>query len=243
MIRNKIRYFSRFLHKWIGILIFIQILAWALGGFIFAITPKGLLKGTDYINSSNLSYENIYPLEQILKSMPNQIIIDVKIINLLNMPFYKITTLKENYFFNAKNGKKISQPSEEEVKSYARTLYKGSADISSVKIINSKELKWFIVDELYGKYNMYQIKFDDFVNTRFYFDKNTGEFYKTRNDIWVLYDFFWRFHIMDYTEGENYNNWLLKILAFLTNILTISGIFLIYYFFKNKYHKYKISQL
>ena len=47
-----------------------------------------------------------------------------------------------------------------------------------------------------------------------------------RNDAWVFYDAMWRLHIMDYSDGDDFNNTLLRVLTPLALLFVLSGILL-----------------
>lgn len=80
-----------------------------------------------------------------------------------------------------------------------------------------------IVLETGERHDLWRASFDDRLHTRFYFDGPSGEFLFVRNDAWVLYDFFFRLHVMDYAGGEDFNNPLLRVFAVLSLAFALSG--------------------
>ena len=64
------------------------------------------------------------------------------------------------------------------------------------------------------------------MGTRLYFAGRSGELLAVRNDAWVVYDFFWRLHLMDYAGGEDFNNTLLRVSAVAVIGLVITGLVL-----------------
>ena len=56
-----------------------------------------------------------------------------------------------------------------------------------------------------------------------YFDGPTGRYLTVRNDYWVVFDALWRLHIMDYSEGEDFNNWFLRLFSLLAIVFALSG--------------------
>ena len=70
----------------------------------------------------------------------------------------------------------------------------------------------------------WQVDIDDWLNTRFYFDGPSGLYHTVRNDAWVVYDTFWRLHIMDYGSGENFNNPLISAFSISALLFALSGI-------------------
>jgi hypothetical protein len=71
-------------------------------------------------------------------------------------------------------------------------------------------------------------------NINVYVDAFTGEVTAIRSDSWRIWDFLWGAHIIDYSERENINNFLIKILSILALISSLSGIVLFFKTFKFK---------
>lgn len=222
---------SHFLHKWLGLMIGLQVFFWVLGGLIFVTIPfQGIIKGADYVHKTEANFEKLalYPINRIDEKGETR---SITTVNISGQPMYKVTDVLGNKrIYNALNGVVMQQPSEKEILEHAKSLYKGNGSIESVQFLTQPQAKkLFIVDELYGKTNLWQVSYDDALKSRLYFDATTGEFHKFRNDAWVLYDFFWRLHVMDYENGENFDHWLIKIAAGLSFFLIFSGIILLFY--------------
>jgi len=93
-----------------------------------------------------------------------------------------------------------------------------------------------------GKTGLWQVSFDDTWNSRLYFSAKDGEFYRVRNDAWVMYDFFFRLHIMDYNTGEEFNNNLLRAFSILSVVVTITGIIMLIYSVRSRKKAVRLSQ-
>jgi hypothetical protein len=65
---------------------------------------------------------------------------------------------------------------------------------------------------------------DDDVNV--YLNAISGEVTAIRSDSWRTWDFLWGTHIIDYSERENIDNFLLKVFSILACISALSGIIL-----------------
>ena len=59
-----------------------------------------------------------------------------------------------------------------------------------------------------------------------YLDPWTGELLARRTDRWSLFDFLWMLHIMDFQTRDDFNHPLLQIAAFLGLVIAISGLIL-----------------
>lgn len=67
------------------------------------------------------------------------------------------------------------------------------------------------------------MRFDDALATRIYLNGRTGEFVTSRHEAWGWYDSFWRLHIMDYAQGEDFNGALLRAASITAFGLVLAG--------------------
>jgi hypothetical protein len=67
-----------------------------------------------------------------------------------------------------------------------------------------------------------------------YVAANTGAVTARRSDLWRIYDAFWALHIMDWRDHENFNHALIIATAALALISTIAGIVLLPYRLRNR---------
>jgi len=75
---------------------------------------------------------------------------------------------------------------------------------------------------------LWRVDFDDAERTAFYLDPLTGEVATRRSEVWRFYDFFWRLHILDFKDGDNFNHPLLIALAALTLPVVLTGFILLW---------------
>ena len=76
---------------------------------------------------------------------------------------------------------------------------------------------------------VWRVTFDQFATPTFYISQQTGALVAKRHDYWRLFDWMWRFHIMDYDDGENVSNWFLFLVATLGLMAAITGAVLTYF--------------
>ena len=75
----------------------------------------------------------------------------------------------------------------------------------------------------------WQIKFEGFSTPTLYVGQHTGDIVAKRHNYWRLFDWMWRFHIMDYDDGENVSNWFLFLVATMGLLAAFSGAVLTFY--------------
>lgn len=239
-------HFSRRWHKRLSWIVGIQLAIWVIGGAFFAIVPfQGVIKGKDVVKvpeAATISeFVFSYPVSKIMETYPDasQITTQAK----YNQGVYVVSLPTGKTFLNSETGSEIViKPSKEDIIKSANQHYIGDAKITSVKIITEPKIRLGIVDELFGKTGLWQVSFDDTWNSRLYFSAENGEFYRVRNDAWVMYDFFFRLHVMDYNTGEDFNNNLLRAFSIMSIFVTITGIIMLIYSVRSRRKAVRLSQ-
>ena len=129
--------------------------------------------------------------------------------------------------FVPEDGSPWRAPDSAGVARWARALYRGGGELSRVSRIERARPLVGIVQEAGERRDLWRANFSDRLHTRFYFDGPSGEFLMVRNDAWVLYDFFFRLHVMDYQGGDDFNNPLLRAAATVALGLVLTGLVLL----------------
>lgn len=213
-------------HRWLGYLIGLQLLAWIAGGVFFAIVPfQTAVKGKDLVAKPEAVFIQDWPLA--LQNLPSE---HGKLLALqsvlvpqgtaLRLQFEKKTLLLDQH------GSQLASPSQVQIEAFARQAYRGNGELMQAQLLPQVPIQLGMVKELGGRANVWQAQFKDEQSTRLYFDGKTGEFITVRTDAWVWYDFFWRLHVMDYAEGEDFNNTLLRIAAIFAMLMMVTGLVL-----------------
>ena len=220
---------ARKIHRWISYIVFAQVTLWILGGLTFAVLPfDSVVRGGAVMEPS----ENpAFPQGWLATLAPH--VSDLESINGItahNSSQGLLVELLEGddpHWIRLGDGLAATPPSAEEIESYAQRLYQGEGTASATRHISEPEYRYLgLVDELYGRTDVWQVSFDDAYDTRLYFDAPTGRYLTIRNDFWVFYDAMWRLHIMDYGSGEDFNNVWLRIFTPLAMIFALSGLVL-----------------
>jgi uncharacterized iron-regulated membrane protein len=227
-----LRRVAQWLHKWLALIVGIQVLAWVLGGALFALLPfDAWVKSGDVVRKApKATIETaLVPLADIAYRF--QPLRSIELIGQGKDLYYRLSDANgAQSLVNAVDGKALPRPDEKLIRKLAADIYAGDGPFQSARLIEQPlPPALLIVNELNFKKDVWQVNFADRFNTRFYFNAQSGEFLRARNDAWVLYDFFWRLHIMDYSGGEDFNNKLLRVLAPLALVLVLSGGVLLFF--------------
>ena len=214
---------ARKLHKWLGYLLALQILAWLLGGLIMSAIPLEKVHGkhlaTRTLNNSFTQADYIASLDDIASQVanPTQIIFE----SFLTTPIITVTNKDEQQSFNGITGRPFEPPTKIQI----------TANAKAHLLINAQPVSTLLLKqgtrEVGYKSNIWQVQFDDTFNTTLYLSANNGKVVTVRSTLWRIFDFFWMLHIMDYDEREDFNNPLLISFAATSVLFCLSGILLL----------------
>ncbi len=216
------------IHRWLGWLIGVQVLVWVAGGVVFSLVPfTPWVKGGDAVRAPVVVLpagwaERVAPaLQQAAR------VGDVMALAAVATP--QGPALRVSYHGNhtpvivPADGAAFMPPDEAAVRRFAASLYKGQGTVLAVERLASVPARLGIVAETGGRADLWRVRFDDALATRIYLNGPTGEFVTSRNEAWVWYDFFWRLHIMDYAQGEDFNGILLRLASVTAFGLVLAG--------------------
>ncbi len=214
-------------HRWLGYLIAVQVLAWMLGGLVFAWVPfTAWVKGGDAFAKAQQPLPAGWA-QALAAAQPQgaQPVLALRSVATAAGPALVLRRQGGEQWLAAAGGE-LPRPDAESIGRFARSLYRGAGALAGVLRQEHVPTRLGIVRELGERQGVWLARFDDALATRMYFDARSGEFLAVRNESWVLYDFFWRLHVMDYSGGEDFNNTLLRISASVAFALLATGLVL-----------------
>lgn len=213
----------RKLHKWLGYLLGLQILAWLLGGLIMSAIPLEKVHGkhlaTRTLTNPFKSHDYIASIDDIVSQVTNP----TKIIftHFLSTPLITVTSAGSQQSFNGITGQPFKAPNRQQIiaNAHAHLLINAQRVSAALLATGPRESGY--------KTNIWQVKFNDTFNTTLYLSSDTGKVITVRSDIWRVFDFFWMLHIMDYDEREDFNNPLLISFAASSVFFSFTGFILL----------------
>jgi hypothetical protein len=220
---------ARSVHRVLSYIVFAQVTIWIVGGLTFAVLPfDSVVKG----GAVSAPVEApAFPAGWMAMIEPH--VAELGSLDGLSAHdssqglLMELQSGEERRWVRLADGGTAQRPAADGVSAYAMQLYRGEGTVTQARYLEAPEYRYLgLVDELYGRTDVWQVSFDDGYGTRLYFDGPTGRYLTVRNDFWVLYDAMWRLHIMDYSDGENFNNTLLRVFAPLATVFALSGLFL-----------------
>lgn len=213
------------IHKWIAVLVGLQILFWVGGGLVMTAIPIETVRGEHRVRTAQpqaldltgiraldavVAERNLTPTRAELKSTPRG-------------PAWLLTpTEGAPITLDARTGQTFAPLEADEARRLATAVYRGGAQAVAATRLNDAKRETGRTGPLW------RVDFNDREKTRFYVSPDTGEVITRRSAVWRLYDFFWRLHILDFKTGENFNHPLLIAASALSLVVVLSGFALLW---------------
>ncbi len=212
-------------HRWLAYAVALQVLAWVLGGVLFSWLPfQGWVKGNVWVQTKP---QQALPANwaQLLAAGAAAVTeppLSVQSVATAAGPAWRLRRASGDEWLAASGGA-LPAPDAVAVARFAQTLYSGPGQALPVQRLAEVPRRLGLVRELGARKNVWLAPFDDTLKTRLYVDTTSGELLAVRTEAWVLYDFFWRLHVMDYSDGEDFNNPLLRGFSLAALALVLTG--------------------
>ena len=216
----------RKVHRYLGLIIGIQFLIWTISGLYFSWTNLDEIHGDQFMKNpiSKISFSGLSGLEEI----PD--IIKLELLNIANEPFYWVN---EKQLYNAKNGNKLDEITEQQAIEVVNFHLKEDLTISTIEKIENIGPH----HEYRGKpLPAYAIHFNHPEKITAYVSAKNGKFQRVRHSSWRIFDFLWMGHTMDYNGRDNFNNILLRVFS-LFGVLTVLSGFSLWFVTSSLYRK------
>ncbi len=218
-------------HKWLGLIIGLQLLFWVVGGLVMSALSLDEVHGDHLHHTPETLPLNASLLDKVAGIIESRNI-DAKAISVQKTAVAPVLTVSDvasqTHYFNLITGQPLTSISETQARKIATTLYAGNGDVESIEKINKAST------EYRKELPAWRVNFDDSEGTSFYLHTLTGELQSVRNDRWRIFDFVWTLHIMDYEDRTDFNHPLLIIAAALALLLVLAGIYLVFKTFRKR---------
>lgn len=213
------------IHKWLALVVGLQVLGWVLGGVVMTAIPIERVRGEHHVaafqpaplpatglkdQATVAAALGVTPVEATLKST-------------LRGPLWLLKDAAGGFHVaDATTARPVTPLPEAEVRLLAGAQYQGEGRPVAVR--------WYEAppQEAGRPGPLWRVDFDDAEKTRFYVSPQTGEVVSRRSDVWRFYDFFWRVHILDFEAGDDFNHPLIIAAAVLTLPVAITGLILLW---------------
>ena len=228
------RIFFRKLHRWLGLLMVVQIIAWMASGLYFSIFPIEEIRGEHLTRSSE-------PLEtEGLAQMGSPAQVN-RVLDKHFGPGWELTSLSL-----VSKGDRMVWRIDGRVDGVAfRRLVPGdgtgvlpvlsaqeAAQVAQGWLLDATEpraIEWLEStspgSEIRGRnFPLWKVSFGEPESLNLYLDPWTGEILARRTTRWRVFDFFWMLHVMDFENRDDFNHPLLQVAALLGLLVALSGV-------------------
>ena len=220
----------RKIHKWVGLIIGIQILFWFMSGFMMSFMPIDEIHGDHLLQPKDATNVSLSQLDlSQLTSKLNEPVQSILIKPWLGSTVVEVKTSTKTQLFDAVNLSLITPISETQVRQVLNANLVAELQTASINKL------YEVPNEARGRSApLWQVQLQGAENARIYISEQNGEIVAVRTDRWRLFDFMWMLHIMNYDDRVDFNHPLLYITAFTAVLFTLSGFVLLYYRFRKR---------
>ena len=212
-------------HKWLALLLGVQILFWVVSGLFFTLFPIEEIRSEHLIRASApqaIDAAAVAPLGALRNAdgqAPTKLTIERR-------PDRQVVLAEfaegAPVLFDAATLERLSPLTPAQASAIARThVTLGSTPTGVTRVTEESA-------EYRGALPAYRVQFAD-GGLAVYVAENTGAVTARRSDLWRLYDALWALHIMDWENHEDFNHPLIVIVTALTLLSVLAGIVLIPY--------------
>lgn len=213
----------RKLHKWLGLLLAVQMLIWIFSGAVISLVNMEEARGgvfrAGHEEAPALSGQgDLVAIAQI--ELPDKPVLSLQLHSLLGQPVYRIGTASGLLMIDARTGRTL-EIDEALATRLGKASYRGSGQLLGLEYLpeGSPEVRG-------APGALWRMDFDDRLDTRVYISALDGRVLAHRNSRWQLVDFLLMLHFMDYTREDSFNNPQIIVLAFGALWLAITGMLL-----------------
>ena len=213
------------LHKWIALVVGVQVLFWVVGGIVMTAIPIERVRSEHHLAEREPSplplgavlsprqaaaRASVQPVEALLKTTPRG-------------PVWVFTDAADQTVeADARTGVRLQRLTEAQARAFAAHAYQGSGRPVAARFFADAP------QETGREGPLWRVDFDDEERTTFYLDPETGDVVTRRSAVWRFYDFWWRLHILDLKTGEDFNHPLIIAAAVLTLPMVLTGFILLW---------------
>ena len=213
-------------HKWLGLVVGVQIVLWCVSGAFFALAPIERVRSEHRLAAQApvaLPRDALANLDGVLRTL-TQAPSEVTVTHRLARPVALISfTEGAPRLYDLTTGARLSPISADQAAAAARAAIADAGAVRAVQRVTAE------TPEYRGALPAWRVAFADREGLAVYVAVDTGAVTARRSDLWRVYDALWALHIMDWRDHENFNTGLLIAFALAALIASLAGIALLPY--------------
>ena len=209
------------IHKWLALLMAVQILFWVASGLFFAAFPIERVRSEHMIAEQSAVPVDLAAAGAGLGRLTGAPAEKVELRSLLGRPVALLTARNARpRLYDLASGRLVSPLTMAEAIVIAEADHDGAARALRATRIAANDT------EYRGVLPAWRVDFAE-DNLSLYVAAETGAVTARRTTLWRVYDFLWGLHIMDWRGHEDFNTPLLIVAGFLALVMSIAGIVLL----------------
>ena len=213
----------RRIHKWVGLVIGLQFLAWAISGTAMALLDMDEVAGGAMAEKAALPLPtNGKAWPSVQQALAGQPVSALAFRNLPEGQVLELNTPAGVRLFDAKNGSVVT------IDRDAAAWIASAAHPEGASPTQVRPLAKLTLAVREHQLPIWQVDFADAKHSSYYVSGTTGELLERRNDSWRWWDFFWMLHNMDYANRISFNHPLIITVGFAMGWLAITGFWLLF---------------
>ncbi len=225
-------FLARSLHKWLGLIVGLQVLIWLASGLYMVVLDLDFIHGDPLVRNMQqimtIPDSSQVSVASLRAQYPDAT--DISLRPVMGHSFFTVTTADNRYLINPQTAEVISPIQEKLVRKIAVFHYNGKALVREARLITSDPPHEIGPRRL----PLWRVDFDDRYSTSFYIDPYSGALVTRRHQYWRIFDFFFMLHIMDYDERSDVHNPLLKVAQLTGVTFAFTGLWLLFYSFRKR---------
>jgi len=220
----------RLWHRWIAIVVGLQLLAWTASGLVFTLDPIAVVRGETLVEPAAPPPvppdAELVPLARARAASGLDAIDGARLVHVrgrwvwaLSPPGAAPPDGPHPVLVDATDGARLSELGPDEARATALEALLVEADVVAVERVEEA------AGEIRGRAPpLWRVRLDDDERTSVYLDATTGAVAAVRTDTWRRFDWFWMLHIMDYDAREDFHTPLLTTAAALGVTTSLTGL-------------------
>lgn len=230
----------RKVHRWLGLLMALQIVAWMVSGLWFSLYPIAEIRGEHLVReperlgvlpqpATAAALADPGRIQQTLAAQPGWAaeLHSMQLINRDGHFFWRVAGESQGRTWvrlvAADASAVLPQLDASAARARAQRVLLEPGQIRSVEWVEESPPG----SEIRGRdLPLWKVSYDEPESLNLYIQPWTGEVVARRTTHWRVFDFLWMLHIMDFDDRDDFNHPLLQIAAFLGLVIALSGIVL-----------------
>lgn len=219
----KLQVYAAQIHKWLALIVGVQMLFWVASGFFFAIFPIEQVRSEHRIAQHEHAPLSalVADVSALLPEAPTKVTYERD----ASGDAVAVAEFAERrpILIDLEDWRVASPLTADAAAQIAQAYTTGSPRVHERRLITEE------TPEYRGPLPAWRISFDDAEGLAVYVAADTARVTARRSDLWRLYDALWALHIMDWRDHENFNTGLLILTSFTALLVVLAGFVLFPY--------------